>query len=344
MPSGYEELDLKVYVDYSQERQNSLNPFVFATDGTQISSASLNNCIIDPVTLSVFGTPLPMTDNWKYTFNGPYSRYDINDFTFQYPGTFKQGGFYGNDDYYMYAATGVTSQIQQKINLTNEVDRNQPLFFSYKILQKQSLGTGAVVSLFWEDSNGTNVNTDTRLDFNTDGSCTVYRGYQSNTGIISAIGTGIGATNTVYGIQTLFNTEVYPGQTLYTGTGFSIGVVSSITDNFNLTLTANANLNYAGEYTTNVWNKVQKYSRTESNFSQERPISTIVNPNDVFNDVYIIPCRGKELLVLTSFGLNFSHSFNDLNVPDPPGDMTYYYDSGNKSIVPIILPTGKFAN
>jgi hypothetical protein len=82
MPSGYEELDLKVYVDYSQERQNSLNPFVFATDGTQISSASLNNCIIDPVTLSVFGLPLPMTAEWKTTFNGNYARFQKSDFTF----------------------------------------------------------------------------------------------------------------------------------------------------------------------------------------------------------------------------------------------------------------------
>ena len=342
MPSGYEELDLKVYVDYSQERQNSLNPFVFATDGTQISSASLNNCIIDPVTLSVFGTPLPMTDDWNTTFTGPYARHPIADFTFQYPGTFKQGGYISNEDYYAYAATGVTAEIRQKITLTNQVDRNKALFFSYKVLQKQSLGTGAIVSLYWEDANGTNVNTNTRLDFNTDGSCDVYRGYQLNQG--SIITQTI--SSSVTGLQTLFtnaNQYVSPGSTLYSSTGFSIGVVSSIANDLSLTLASNANIDYAGEYTTDKWQRIQRYSRTESNFSQERPISTIVNPNDVFNDIFIIPCRGKELLVLTSFGLNFSHSFGDLNVPDPPGDTTFYYNSGNKSIVPIILPTSKFS-
>ena len=41
-----------------------------------------------------------MTNEWKYQFSGPYARLPISDFTFEYPGTFKQGGFYANEDYY----------------------------------------------------------------------------------------------------------------------------------------------------------------------------------------------------------------------------------------------------
>jgi len=36
MPTGLEELDLNVYIDYKQQRQNRRGPFVFATDGTQV--------------------------------------------------------------------------------------------------------------------------------------------------------------------------------------------------------------------------------------------------------------------------------------------------------------------
>ena len=32
MPTGQENLDLRVYVDYPQERQNRKGPYVFATD------------------------------------------------------------------------------------------------------------------------------------------------------------------------------------------------------------------------------------------------------------------------------------------------------------------------
>ena len=85
LPDGLEELDLKVYVDYPQERKNRLGPYVFATDGTQVDSGTRENCIIDPCTLSVFGKPLPMTAEWndKTTpCTGNYARFQIADFTF----------------------------------------------------------------------------------------------------------------------------------------------------------------------------------------------------------------------------------------------------------------------
>jgi len=87
MPTGLENLDLRVTVDYAQERQNRKGPFVFATDGTQVDAGTKVNCIIDPVTLSVFGTPLPMTNEWKSGTGAsnsatPYYRFQKSDFTF----------------------------------------------------------------------------------------------------------------------------------------------------------------------------------------------------------------------------------------------------------------------
>ena len=87
MPTGLENLDLRVYVDYPQERQNRKGPYVFATDGTQLDAGSKVNCIIDPVTLSVFGTPLPMTNEWKTgagaaVTTSPNYRFQKSDFTF----------------------------------------------------------------------------------------------------------------------------------------------------------------------------------------------------------------------------------------------------------------------
>ena len=339
MPSGFEELDLKVYLDYSQERQNNKNPFVFATDGTQISSATLNNCIIDPCTLSVFGKPLPMTDEWKREFSGPYARFSKNDFGWSDPTKILVNGYYAPEDYYFFAGTGATAFIQEKVPLNTYRDRNEAIFISYKKLSKQTVSGEPIISLYWENAFDDNIDTDTRLDFNNDGSCDVFRGYKILTGTI--ITSTLSAT--VTGFQTKFSTELLAGQKLFNELGFLIGVITSITNDFSLTLTGLANIDYAGVYTSKTWQKVQRYSRTESNFSQERPITTVNNPNDVYNDIYIIPTRGKELLVLTSFGLNFSHSFGDLNVPDPPGDATYYYNSGNKTIVPIILPRSLFS-
>jgi hypothetical protein len=116
-----------------------------------------------------------------------------------------------------------------------------------------------------------------------------------------------------------------------------------------MTLSANSAFDYTGSYSKGNPLKVQSYSRTENNYSQGRPISTLANPNDQYNDVYIIPMRGRDLLVLTSFGLNFCHSFSDLNVPDPPANVGSYMDdapnttSTNASSVPIILPSGSFS-
>jgi hypothetical protein len=63
--------------------------------------------------------------------------------------------------------------------------------------------------------------------------------------------------------------------------------------------------NFTGSYNKKQPFKVQSYSRTESNYSGGRPTVVTGNPNDQYNDYYIIPFRGNQLLVITSFGLNF---------------------------------------
>lgn len=354
MPTGLENLDLRVTVDYPQERQNRKGPYVFATDGTQVDAGSKVNCIIDPVTLSVFGTPLPMTDEWK-SGNGanipgsPYYRFQKSDFTFTSVGganDWLDFDYYADGDAYIIAGTAITARQRSPIQLTNGVSRNEALFFSYSKLQKKNTDTNSLIKLFWSDPD--NVQNNTQLHFKTDGSCDVYRGYQLLSGQILVSN----ASTAIVGNNTRFQSELSIGQEICDQYGRLLGFVSLITDDTNAILTANSLYTYFGVFTNKVTPlKVQSYSRTESNYSQGRPISTIANPNDQFNDVYIIPMRGKELLVMTSYGLNFSHSFSDLNNPNPPENVSFYYagigatspTSTNVSSTPVILPKGDFS-
>lgn len=356
MPTGLENLDLKVYVDYPQERQNPKGPYVFATDGTQLDAGTKNNCIIDPVTLSVFGTPLPMTNEWKSGTGAsdplsPYYRFQKSDFTFTSAGGSNDWldiDYYANGDAYIIAGTAITARQQAPIQLTSGVSRNEPLFFSYSKLQKKNSDTNAVVKLFWSDPE--NVQNNTSLHFNADGSCDVYRGYKLLSGTIIVSN----SSNTLLGFNTKFLTELVIGSDIYDTYGRFLGTVTGITTDISASFGPNSNYTYQGIFTDKIIpNKVQSYSRTESNYSQGRPISTIANPNDQFNDVYMIPMRGKELLVLTSYGLNFSHSFNDLDVPNPPSNINYYYvgtggttvtiTDTNISSTPVITPKGDFS-
>lgn len=342
MPTGREDLDLKVYVDYAQERQNRRGPFIFCTDGTQLDAGTKVDCLIDPVTLSVFGLPLPMTPEWKTTFNGNYSRFQKTDFTFGNPIKWKNFDVYGDGDTYIISNSELVNDQQSTITLNNDVKRNEPLFFSFSKLQKKNSDTGALLTLSW--SNATNADRNTKLVFKSDGSCDVYRGYVSLTGTIIAQTTGTSIT----GLSSAFLSEVLPGNIIYDVYGRTLGTVSSVSSDLLLTLSANSNFDYTGVFSIGTPNKVQSYSRTESNYSQGRPISTSANPNDQYNDVYIIPMRGRDLLILTSFGLNFCHTFTDLNLPDAPANMLAYMDdaptvnSTNLSSAPIILPSGTF--
>jgi hypothetical protein len=354
MPTGLENLDLRVTVDYAQERQNRKGPFVFATDGTQVDAGTKVNCIIDPVTLSVFGTPLPMTNEWKSGTGAsnsatPYYRFQKSDFTFTSTGgssDWLQQNYYANGDAYIISGSAVTARQQAPIQLTSGVSRNEPLFFSFSKLQKKNTDTAPLLKLFWVDND--NINNNTQLHFNTDGSCTVFRGYQRLSGQILVSN----ASTAIVGNNTRFLAELSIGQEISDQYGRLLGFISLITDDTNAILTTNSLYTYFGIFTNKVTPlKVQNYSRTESNYSQGRPISTIANPNDQYNDVYIVPMRGKELLVMTSYGLNFSHSFSDLNEPDPPVNINFYYsgigatspDVTNISSTPVVLPNGDFS-
>jgi len=354
MPTGLENLDLRVTVDYAQERQNRKGPFVFATDGTQVDAGTKVNCIIDPVTLSVFGTPLPMTNEWKSGTGAsnsatPYYRFQKSDFTFTSAGGANDWldiDYYANGDAYIISGSAITARQQAPIQLTSGVSRNEPLFFSFSKLQKKNTDTAPLLKLFWVDND--NINNNTQLHFNSDGSCTVFRGYQTLSGSIQVSN----ASTLLLGTNTRFLTELVIGSDIYDSYGRFLGTVIGTTTDISATLGANATYDYQGVYSDKIVPlKVQNYSRTESNYSQGRPISTIANPNDQFNDVYIVPMRGKELLVMTSYGLNFSHSFSDLNQPDPPVNITYYYqgigstspDLTNISSTPVVLPNGDFS-
>ena len=157
MPTGLEALDLKVYLDYPQERQYRKGPYVFATDGTQVDSGTKDNCIIDPVTLSVFGTPLPMTNEWKTgsgaaVTSSPFYRFQKSNFTFTSAGGASDWldiDYYATGDTYIISGSAVTSRQQAPIQLTNGVSRNEPLFFSFSKLQKKNTDTAPLLKLFW---------------------------------------------------------------------------------------------------------------------------------------------------------------------------------------------------
>lgn len=343
VPNGLEELDIKVYVDYPQERKNRLGPYVFATDGTQVDAGTRDNCIIDPVTLSVFGKPLPMTAEWNDTTTpctGNYARYQISDFTFTGTGgssNWTKQDYKKTGNTYIICKSDDTAIMSQVIQLTAGIKRNEPLFFSFSKLEKKNTNEEPLIKLYW--ANSTNSDKDIQLHFSSDGSCSVYRGYISLSGVISTLS----SSTTVTGNNTKFLTELSNGDLIYDQYGRLIGTVSSRASDTSLTLTSNALKNNTNvQFNKKQPNKVQSYSRTESNYSQGRPISTIANPNDQYNDVYIIPCRGNSLLILTSYGLNFCHAFTDLNVPDPPANFGNY-DDVNDSSTPIITPSGTFS-
>ena len=348
LPNGLEELDLKVYVDYSQERQNRIGPFVFAMDGVSVDSGTQNNCIIDPVTLSVFGKPLPMTPEWydpDVPATGSYYRYNKTDFTISAGGaTWFENPVTKAGDIYLINRSDNPSYNQAVLSLNGGVQRNQAMFFSFAKIEKKNTNTNPVLKLYW--ANTDNNDKDVQMHFHFDGSCSIYRGYKFLLGTVSVTA----ASTAVTGLKTQFTSQLVNGDVLYDFYGRLIGTVSTITNDTALVLTAGAaNTLVGSDFHKKQPKQVQKYSRTESNYQQKRPISTIVNPNDQFNDVYIIPCRGNSILVLTSFGLNFCHTFIDLNVPDPPANAFAYWNpldipnGPNVSSVPIILPSGSFS-
>jgi len=284
-----------------------------------------------------------MTNEWKSNFANHYARYAKTDFTFVNAIKWRQYTFYGNGDYYIISNSELTADQQSTVELTSPVNRNEALFFSFSKLQKKNTDTKALVTLSWD--NATNKVKNTKLVFNSDGSCDVYRGFVPLTGTIIAQTTGTAIT----GIGSKFLSQFLPGNKVYDSYGRLLGTVATVTNDLLMNLSANSTFDYVGFYSKGNPLKVQSYSRTESNYSQGRPISTLANPNDQYNDVYIIPMRGRDLLVLTSFGLNFCHSFSDLNVPDPPANVNVYMQdapnttSPNATSLPIILPYGQFS-
>jgi hypothetical protein len=345
MPLGYEECDIHVYLDYPQERQSDKGSFVFCTDGTQIDAGSLVDCIIDPVTLSVFGKPLPMTPEWMTNVVGPYYRYQINDFIYTIPAIstdYKAQNYKITGNNYLICASDVLAITSAKVYLGTDLKRNEPLFFSFSKLDKKSSSKDPIVKLFW--SNEDNNDKDIQLHFTQDGGCDIYRGYKPLAGTI----TTSTASTTVTGVNSKFMTQFANGDYIYSIYGQLLGQVASRTSDTLLTLVSNATKNFTGSYNKKQPLKVQSYSRTESNYSGGRPTLVTANPNDQFNDVYIIPCRGDSLLVITSFGLNFCHSFADLNstfiFPDQPRNINDYVAAdANYTRVPIITPEGQFA-
>jgi hypothetical protein len=342
MPLGYEECDLHVYIDYKQERQNNRGPYIFCTDGTQVDSGSLEDCIIEPATLSILGKPLPMTDEWRTVYAGNYARYDFTDYIFTNSVKWKRQAVQNAGDWYIVSNSELTNDQQDIIELDRTQERNDPIFFSFSKLQKKSSSKQPLLKLMW--SNEINRDKDVQLHFMQDGGCDVYRGYVKLPGTIIAQT----ASSTVTGVFTQFTDIVFgllPGNILLDVYGRELGEVASVTNDLQIILTANSAYDFVGEYSTLTPNKVASYNRTESNYSQGRPITTVINPNDQFNDVYVIPSRGRDLMVLTSFGLNFSHTFSDLGsgdiFPDAPLNITGY-EAANPTTVPIILPDGKF--
>jgi hypothetical protein len=340
MPTGTEELDVKVYIDYAQERINQKGPFIFCTDGVHIDPASKTNAFIDPVTLSVMGMPLPMTAEWsdKTTpTTGNYSRFQIYDFDFTGTGgavwwNFNQYKKPGNS--YIFSISDDPAIQSAPIELNREVIRNEPLFFSYSKLDKKSSDNQISFTLSWK--NATNNDKDVELHFRSDGSCDVYRGYYPLSGDISTFA----SSAVVSGHNTKFLTELTVGTIIYDFYGRTLGQVAAIHSDVNLDLYTTANYVVTDlSYNKKVPRKIQNYSRTESNYNTSKPILPTLSPNDQFNDIYIIPCRGRDLLVLTSFGLNFCHTFDDLNVPNPPNNTSYLLPSET----PIITPSGTFS-
>lgn len=346
--SSLDELDIKVYLDYPQKRRNLKNPLVYAMDGTSVDSSTSINAYIEPVTRSIMGMPVPMTPSWRTTYSGQgYNRYQLADFTFTSPTSWKNIDFYGTGDTYIYCISNSAPIMNAAISLNGGVKRNRPLFFSFIKQNKKDSNTQILAKLFWAGTDF--VNRDTQLHFKDDGSCDVYRGYILLQGTILATT----ATPVVTGVNTTFVADLAVNDFLYTEDGRLIGKVLSITSSTSLTLYANANINYAGQYHKKQPKKVQSYSRTENNYNKQATNVANQTANNQYNDVYIIPCRGKELIVNTSYGLNFSHSFDDLNEPNNPQPNDKYYIGTSSSLgnttpaqlfmLPEVLPGGAFS-
>jgi hypothetical protein len=291
-----------------------------------------------------------MTNEWRDAgtgCTGHYYRYQKSDFTFVDASKWKSQDVNKTGNTYIFSGSGVTSDMRSVVQLTSGVVRNESLFFSFRKNDQENTDNTALIKLYW--SNDTNKDRDTQLHLNSDGSCDIYRGYIYQSGIITATS----GSTTVTGVGTSFVNELSNGTIIYDSYGRLIGTIASRASATSLTLNANAPRSFTGNYfRTDVRvvgntivsgpNKIQTYSRTESNYQKTRPISPTINPNDKFNDIYIIPCRGNELMILTSYGLNFSHAFDDLNLPDPPAN-TNNYLLQNQTSVPIILPSGNFS-
>ena len=263
MPTGTEELDVKIYIDYPQERLSQKGPYIFCTDGTHISPSSKTNCYTDQVTLSTFGMPLPMTKEWSDTTTpttGNYSRFQIYDFNFTGTGgalwwNFNQLKKPGNS--YIFSISSDPAIQSAPIELGRDVVRNEPLFFSYSKLDKKSTDNQVTFVLNWK--NATNSDKDVQLHFRTDGSCDVYRGYSPLTGDISTFA----SSAVVSGHNTKFLTELTVGTILYDFYGRTLGQVAVIHSDVNLDLFTNANYVVTNlSYNKKVPNKVQNSSIT----------------------------------------------------------------------------------
>jgi hypothetical protein len=348
MASSLDELDVKVYVDYPQNRRNVKAPFVYAVDGTSFDTSTAVNCYVEPVTRTAMGMPVPMTPEWRTTFTGQgYTRFQLADFTFTSPTSWKNIDFYATGDTYIYCLSNSTPVMNAAVKLTGGVKRNQPLFFSFIKQQKKTSNTNITAKLFWAGTNY--ASNDVQLHFKDDGSCDVYRGYTLLQGTIIATT----SSTTVTGTGTSFNTDFVAGDSLYTIYGQFIGIVASTpTTATSLTLLLNATMNYGGTYHKKTPQKVASYSRNENTYNQQAVKINNNNPNNDYNDVYIMPMRGKELVVNTSFGLNFSHTFSDLVSPNEPSPNNGYYGGvfylsestpSQLFMLPEILPTGDFS-
>jgi hypothetical protein len=334
--SSLDELDIKVYLDYPQYRKSLKNPLVYAMDGTSVDASTSINAYIEPVTRSVFGLPVPMTPGWRTTFSGQgYNRYQPADFTFTSPSSWKNLDFYGTGDAYIYCLSNNTAIMNAAISLNGGVKRNRPLFFSFIKQNKKDSNTQILAKLFWSGTDF--VYRDTQLHFKDDGSCDVYRGYKLLQGTILATT----ATTVVTGSNTTFVADLAVNDFIYTEDGRLIGKVASIVSSTSLTLLANANINYVGRYHKKQPLRVQSYSRTENNYNKQATNISNQTANNQYNDVYIIPTRGKELIVNTSYGLNFAHSFDDLNEPNNPQPNDDYY-IGKTSNVGTVIPAQPF--
>lgn len=358
MATTLDNLDVRVYLDYPQERKSRFGPYVFATDGAHLDDSTAVNCIIDPVTQSVFGTPLPMTASWKTTFSGKYARIQKSEYTFSSPATSSDWldfDYYGTGDTYLISGSSNAAKQAASVKLTSGVKRNEALFFSYSKLEKQENNSQYLFKLYWQASAFPIY--DTILMFRSDGGCDVFRGYNTKESTITFTtgSTTLTGTNTLFNDNTATGDKLQAGSKIYTSAGEYVGTVSTITNNTTIVLTAlpkfaGTSLNWFATGTTDdsvFIKKVKSYGRTEQNFNANRTLTTNRSPNSNFNDVYIIPCRGKDLLVMGSNGLNFCHTFDDLDDPYPPkntiNDTVNTDVSNNVTSFPVILPSGDFA-